>query len=112
LKKAATYNKTKTKLVIEDEITYRTKRTRRTLEGIFSRTFSSTQSGDKYTVTINHRAQSGSGYRYNRDGSVVSGGKNYKPTESKVQVVTSRREKVGIKRLKILGIRAPFTRKL
>lgn len=97
-----TGDKTKTKLVVEGPITY---------EGIFSREVTTEQTGAKYKVTIDHRARSGAGYRYNSDGSVASGGKNYKPTESKVQVVTSRREKIGIRRLKILGLKTPFTKK-
>jgi hypothetical protein len=97
-----TGDKTKTKLEIEGPGDN---------PGIFERSFSTEKKGSSYKVTIDHRAQSGAGYRYNPNGSVASGGKSYKPTESKVKVTTYRREKIAIKRLKVLGIKTPFTRK-
>lgn len=95
-------NNTRTKLLIEGP---------GDMPGVFVRKFTTEQSGADYKVSIDHKAQSGAGYNYNRDGSVSSGGKNYKPSESRVQVITEQRQEIGIRRLKILGIKSPITRK-
>ncbi|MGN6437498.1 MAG: RHS repeat-associated core domain-containing protein, partial [Agriterribacter sp.] len=75
--------------------------------GRFARTFTTQQNGSNYSVTINQTAQSGVGTNYISQ----KQRRGYKATESRVQIITSRKIRRAIKRLKIFGIKVPFIKR-
>jgi RHS repeat-associated protein len=75
--------------------------------GIFERTLFDNQSGSDYSITIRHRAPSGTGVDYTTGRINVS----YVPVETKLSIITKQRKATPVKRLKIFGFKTLIYRR-
>ncbi len=96
----------KTKLIIEnrwDDLGYAT---------IFRRKISSQQTDNNFSVVIDYKAVSGVGRTYERDGSIKSENRGFTKIETSLRIVTSGRQRVAGKQLKIFGWKTPVKKKI
>jgi RHS repeat-associated protein len=69
------------------------------------------QNGSRYTVTVDQHSSSGRGFTYDKHENIVTLNKAIGAKESKVKVITQKRMARPIRRLRIFGIKLPFTHK-